>query len=173
MHRSIAITICGFLFAMSLGAIPIASAANKHGSTSLFAQLAKTHTPTDMKNAEIHFERDAARCTAYYSLNYTLAEKGEYANTHGVKGMKRASDYALKLTLIAAQDTGMSAAEIESQLKRDSNKIVKQLSKSYSKAPAVNENIGMPCKTLLEHPKDRLTYWLNADKKQATHTHKQ
>lgn len=57
-------------------------------------QLAKTSNPQDLKNAEIDFEYDAAKCAAYYDLEFAAANRSGYGNTDAARDMAQAANVA-------------------------------------------------------------------------------
>lgn len=166
MRRPAASMLLRVTLANLLFGLQIALAANHPGIVHFATQLSKDSRVTDLRNAEIDLEYEAAKCNAYYTVNYALAIKSGYKNTLTGKKMERASLFASKLTFLLGKGIGMSQAAMDAQMKMDIHDIAKKLGKNYVNIPEVVENVGLPCKALLEHPTDRLAYWLKFERKQ-------
>jgi len=172
MHQPATTTLLGVICAVLLLSFHVAFAANGSGLNGLANQLSKDSNVTDITNAEIDLEYDAAKCAAYYTLNDAIAKQSGYANTATGKNMDRASADAMQLFYILAKGINMSQSALESQFKMDIRDISKQFGKNYVNAPTVVESVGLPCKALIEHPTERLAYWLDVEHKQDARAHK-
>lgn len=147
---------------IALGIIP-AYASQDSDLTEEMQALAQTSDPKDIKTAAIDLEYDAAECAAYYNVESAAAIKSGYGNTDTGKELAKVAEIATQLTFEVATGIGMSQDAMKAQLKMNMVDIVGKLGKDYVNSPLVLQNIGMPCKALLEDPAKRLVYWLKVE----------
>ena len=160
-------SVSGLLLEALLLMIPPVALAGDHDFAESMKQLAQNSSLEDVKNAEIDFEYDSAKCSAYYNLESALAQKSGYGDTETGRGMAQAATAATQLTVQVSEVLGMSLAAVKAQMKIDMDDLVKQLGKDYVNSPLVLQNVGIPCKAMLEHPSDRFAHWLDVERKKS------
>ena len=79
--------------------------------------------------------------------------------------MAQAANAATQLAVEISNIIGMSEEALKAQLGIDMTDIAKQFGKDYVNAPLVVQNVGVPCKAMLEHPMKRMARWLQVERK--------
>lgn len=124
-----------------------------------------SHLPINEAAALADDEAELMRCSAYYGIAYQGGLKSG-ASKDVLEKLAKARGYAFHLGYLLGKRIGMTDdAQLET-VKMFDEKIVQKLHGTWVNMSALNPLL-LKCKNVLEHPDERMKYWLQYEEKRS------
>ena len=119
--------------------------------------------PEARQAASVNLQDELMGCAAYYQLVLRAAIKDQ-GNGKDVKLFTSAWDNSFHVAYATGKAVGMTDKALSAEYKMHLTQLVQELHGTWTNLPALND-LGTRCKSIEEHPDQRLLYWIEYETK--------